>query len=773
MDKQTKRWWDWLAASCLLIALMVVSIRLDVTNWTDQLYRIEFLVLVAVVLGLALGFSKFSAETVQVMALVFTLCAIPWQLGLSVDNKLADEQWTERLSFLGSRLGNNLGLFFSDKPVMDNILFLSSMALLFWLIGLIAGYQLARHGRPWVPLLVAGIALLVIDYYNPFLEFREGYSGLFVFLVLLLVGRMYFLSSRNSWKEQGTTVDSEIGFDFNRGMAVSGLVIVLIAWNVPVIADLFSAGAPAREWMTRTWDVIGKRLSNAVVGLQSPAVVTSDFYGDALSLGTGASLGDDVIFTVQVNTSRPEGLRYYWRGHSYDTFKDGQWRNTLTEKRLVSIGKVPFTYPEWQARRQVTLTVTMRNFALRTIYFAGLPLSFSRQVSVLLTDIGEGSVDVSAVLAEPQLRAGESFRINAWVTAPTASQLKAASSEYPTWVTQHFLQIPDTLSLRVKALARNITAGKDTPFDKVMAITQYLRQNITYEQVVPNPPANRDLIDWFLFDMKKGFCNYYATAEVMMLRSLGIPARLSVGYAEGEGELSGDLFTVRSRDSHAWPEIYFPGYGWVEFEPTVSQPATGLIAERTGVNPSETNLDGDFVPNPIGIGNDEEVDAGGGGSIAQPRQVSWLVIVLVVGLIGSGTAAFFWIRSRQIGGWKNRPVPTILVATLENRGIQPPDWLRWWAHRSELSPIERLFQSVGWMVRIMGKEIKPAFTPAEQIEMLKVLLPGAEKPAQELLYEYHKAIYSPYPANYGRANLATMELWRMISRSWIKQRIGI
>ena len=133
------------------------------------------------------------------------------------------------------------------------------------------------------------------------------------------------------------------------------------------------------------------------------------------------------------------------------------------------------------------------------------------------------------------------------------------------------MQLPKTFSPKIKQLAQDITADAETPYDKASAITEYLRQNIEYAATVPNPPRNTDRLEWFLFDVKKGFCVYYASSEVTMLRALGIPARMAVGFAQGDKD--GDNYTVRRLHAHAWPEVYFPGIGWVEFEPTASQPA--------------------------------------------------------------------------------------------------------------------------------------------------------------------------------------------------------
>ena len=87
----------------------------------------------------------------------------------------------------------------------------------------------------------------------------------------------------------------------------------------------------------------------------------------------------------------------------------------------------------------------------------------------------------------------------------------------------------------------------------------------------PGLPGGEDYVDFLLFESQRGYCNGYASAMVVMARSVGIPARLASGYAEGEYDAERGVFRVRENNAHSWPEIYFPGHGWVEFEPTVSE----------------------------------------------------------------------------------------------------------------------------------------------------------------------------------------------------------
>ena len=116
------------------------------------------------------------------------------------------------------------------------------------------------------------------------------------------------------------------------------------------------------------------------------------------------------------------------------------------------------------------------------------------------------------------LHAGEIYSVQASLPNATEAQLRSSGNNYPTWVTQRYLQLPASITPRVRELAVQIASGKDNPYDIALAVTDWLRTNIQYSDTIPELPANREPIDWFLFDLKQGFCNYYATAEVVLLR---------------------------------------------------------------------------------------------------------------------------------------------------------------------------------------------------------------------------------------------------------------
>jgi hypothetical protein len=146
-----------------------------------------------------------------------------------------------------------------------------------------------------------------------------------------------------------------------------------------------------------------------------------------------------------------------------------------------------------------------------------------------------------------------------------------------------YLQVPDELPGRVRDLAREIVRGADNAYDRAVRLQDYLRANYRYTLDAPPPPAGRDAVDYFLFEAPGGFCSYYASAMAVMLRTQGVAARVVTGYATGEWDAGRGAYRVPAAAAHAWVEVYFPGYGWVEFEPTAARATFDYAAGQTAV----------------------------------------------------------------------------------------------------------------------------------------------------------------------------------------------
>jgi len=163
------------------------------------------------------------------------------------------------------------------------------------------------------------------------------------------------------------------------------------------------------------------------------------------------------------------------------------------------------------------------------------------------------------------------YRAESRVPLVSEAQLRAAGTAYPEWVRDRYLALPSAVPARVLELARDLTGAEPTPYDQARAIESYLR-TFNYNLDLPAPPPTREIADYFLFDLQQGYCDYYATAMVVLARAAGLPARLVVGYAGGAYDAGNDRYVVTAADAHSWVELFFPGYGWVEFEPTGARP---------------------------------------------------------------------------------------------------------------------------------------------------------------------------------------------------------
>ncbi len=188
--------------------------------------------------------------------------------------------------------------------------------------------------------------------------------------------------------------------------------------------------------------------------------------------------------------------------------------------------------------------------------------------------------------------AGTIYTVVSSDTQATPSQLRQSTASppgpasvgpLPTSEVHRYLQLPHPYP-RVAALARQITAGVTDPassdpassdprtYDKVEAIEQWMSTHVRYTTDIPPLSAGADAVTSFLFGTRRGYCEQISTATVVMLRSLGIPARETVGYVPGSYDPLTDLFEVHADDAHAWVQVWFPGYGWQNFDPTADVP---------------------------------------------------------------------------------------------------------------------------------------------------------------------------------------------------------
>lgn len=310
------------------------------------------------------------------------------------------------------------------------------------------------------------------------------------------------------------------------------------------------------------------RIHTSYLGRFAGTSGTVTGFASSVRLGEiGAMLRSNrVVMRVEPEGSpgRFEGI--FWRGVALTGFTGRSWYGTRSGwTELRPAGQQTFLLPPSPERldrdhRLLRYRVLISDVPADVIFAAARPVELAGPFaainvdgagSIRRTQVGDGPVEYSAVS-------------DAGVVPP--AQLRRDNARVPEAIAREDLELPP-LDPRIAALARRITASASNNYDRAFAVETYLRRNFGYtlnpQGILPSDP-----IGSFLFRSKEGYCAYFAAAMAVMLRTLGVPARVVNGFRTGEYNPVGRDFVVRARDAHSWVEVYFPGSGWATFDPT-------------------------------------------------------------------------------------------------------------------------------------------------------------------------------------------------------------
>jgi transglutaminase-like putative cysteine protease len=322
-----------------------------------------------------------------------------------------------------------------------------------------------------------------------------------------------------------------------------------------------------RNALSSQWDTVVLVLTVMVVlsasvslvpgGAARPAFVTtgtpsleSNLVDNADSVGVVGSirLSPEVRFTIESDSQQ------YWKVGSYDRYTGDGWVRTGESSQYTGQLDGP---PGDSVRVEQTVTAET---PLNSMPAAWKPVTVEGAVT-RATQVTEQE----GLRAATAIEAGESYTVTSEVARYSNSDLQGAGTDYPDEIEQRYLDLPDSTPDRVRERTDEVVADADTPYETAVAIERYLESNKEYSINVQRPQGN--IADSFLFEMDAGYCTYYATTMVTMLRTQGVPARFVTGYTSGE-RVAEDRWVVRGLDAHAWVEVYFPDVGWVAFDPT-------------------------------------------------------------------------------------------------------------------------------------------------------------------------------------------------------------
>ncbi len=767
----TIRWWDITSLLLLIVILTTVCVRLVITQWTNNLSITVSVMYLGLLTGLALGFSNFNKIRSFLFSTYYGIFVVFWQLSLTFNHNIP---WHERLIIINNRIGLTLTYLWERKPVPDNLFFLLLMSIVFWIISTHAGFTLIRYADPWKIIIPSGIGIVILHSYDSFIARKIWYLVVYLFFSLILIIRLVYLRQRQKWQSENTHIPSNISAIFSRIAIVATLMLLILVWVAPVEAKSFQAAVNAWEQIKQPFKEIRENLENAFASLQSSVGIIPEFYSSNLNLGQGVSLSDNQIFTVLTPANPPSGTRFYWRVRVYETYEKGQWTSIASNIIKVNPENNELQFPEEPKRKPGEFSfyfTTIRPIA--SLFLAPQPLWVSMPAQAELSYNPDNTVDILAIKAIPNLAAGTSYEVRSSLSGATIHAMRNAGEDYPDWVTERYLQLPDSITQRTRDLALQITDGQKTPYDKVNAITNYLRTTIKYTETVPKLPAHQELVDWFLFDLHEGFCNYYATSQVILLRSLGIPARLAVGYAQGELQGLSGTYNVKQRDAHAWPEVYFPGLGWVEFEPTSSQP---MLVRPSGETPRTIPTPSENIVSTDKLEPDKEEEIPVQKTSGKGYRGPYMAFFQAM-LAGSIFIALVIILILVINSQRKRlqalpPIPILIERGLRKIGVEPPGFIKEWAFRSALPAISRAYQELNEALSRLGNRPNPNRTPNERAMIMASIIPELGAQAQTLVNQYEIATYGLTPPDIVSAREASRQIRYLAYREVIRRSLG-
>ncbi len=451
----------------------------------------------------------------------------------------------------------------NGQSVTDPVALMIVWGVCLSLLSAWAAFVVGRESQP----LKALLPLVVVMSANAF--YARAFPSALLIMMSVLLALQVTLSQRareQRWRAAMLDYSDEIRFDLALHVAPIWIGVVCLALVMPSLS-IYDALRNVRAWFVAP---IGTTLPiPAWLGSPQSESPPSPFEAVRVGglprkhlIGSGPELSKQIVMIVKSDDDEADHApRYYWRALTYDRYTGAGW--LADEGQTVAIRAGDPIQNALPSQRRVTQDVQFVGEFGGLLHAAGQVSAVDHDVRVARRaddDVFGALVDVST------------YRAQSLVPNVTESALRAADNVYPDAIANRYLALPDDVPPRVRALARDLTATAPTPYDRARAIGNYLRA-FSYTLDLPAPPSNRDVVDYFLFDLRKGYCDYYATAMVVLARAAGLPARLVVGYASGTYDAANARFVVSAADAHSWAEVYFADVGWIEFEPTPARPA--------------------------------------------------------------------------------------------------------------------------------------------------------------------------------------------------------
>jgi len=485
------------------------------------------------------------------------------------------------------------------------VIFRLILAALVWTTGAWLGFWLLRPtgARPWAALWPAGLALTVNAFYA---DKQAVYVAGFLALTLAVLAATHWQAQARAWAQRASDYSDGLVFDHGVAAALILALALTAAALTPPIA-LRTVQYAFWDWARAPWQALEARVRATFPGVirpaRSPLVAAAPSSGLPRQelLGSGPELAKQELFRIAIDYYRTDHWSPYWKEATFALYTGRGWALETPER--LTVLNLPAGQP-WRTApadaQPAELGVADAISVRQTIEWVGE----EGQVALAAGEVEQASAAYRAILRQPGDLVGIELEVpqrrvvvNSHIPLADAEKLRIANIPIEKKL-QPYRKIPESVPVRVINLARTVTSGAATPYDQALQIEAYLR-TLTYDLNVPRVAPTRDLVDAFLFDLRRGYCDYFASAFVVMARSVGLPARLAVGYASGRQEAPG-LWVVSAADAHSWPEVYLAGVGWTPFEPTPSRPRQTPLSAPPLATPVEVSRQPTFSMPAVG-----------------------------------------------------------------------------------------------------------------------------------------------------------------------------
>ena len=790
----------WASVFLLALNLMVVVWSVEQADWVPTPNLVS-LILLAMLTGMALSRIPLWGILVLPLGLLIGLWVIVWQItsfqaeGMELAN--AAELWQRLSLWLVAAQTGSINI--------DREPFAFGLMCATWLAGYLAAWVFFRLRNFWGVFVLGGAGLLSNLTYLP--AEGSVYLGIYLLTALLLVARVQAVRRLQEWKRNNFQADSHLGLLSVSDSAIMSIVVLLSAFLLfptgsfwqpthevyeymrsPLVRfeDDFNrlfAGLPARRPLPyRIWgDVMAFQgtinpTTTPVLQVDSPVAM----YWKARSYGTYTPKGwisnDTVMqptdWTPAHSAPRPYQQRFevtHTLTPNYRTrnlFAGGQIISTNRDLRIETYDSPVYTLdmaeplPPGQRYPRLEMAAANLNMALQQVgptasrgqLAQAVPGGFElvdvtreggRAQQIALAEVLPEQPDtLSLRTARKELKAGETYEVTSSVSQATPNELRLAGLDYPTWALAKYTQLPPELPRRIRDLGRELTAGAETPYDKAKAIESYLK-TFPYSLTINPPPYNSDGVDHFLFEEKRGYSEYFASAMTVLLRTQGVPARMVSGYTVGDQVPGHDLYVVTDSNSHGWVEVFFPDYGWIGFEPT---PGAAIpLAVQPVVE--EPEFDFDFVgqDSDIPLCDDEE---------EEDCEEEFLRDVLPPAERESVAARLL----RQYLPWIGGFLAAVLVALALA-------WAFWRRYLAPSTDPRVTFRHLIFLGRLNALGPARYQTPYQYMQRLQLALPGHQEQLSVIVGSYVRFLY-------GRKDTTADEDARLV-RAWLELRLPL